>query len=223
MPGFLRAVVDLNHHGIWLQIGSNVMDLNPAPNTASIVDPLAQFLHMFDKYEKLFIEPIPDNFQQLVQNCRSIPNSKPLQYAILPQPGPPTNVTMWCWPEELWYDWRKGACSFDRHIIDEEMGQDSAGKHAPHAVNVAAISVETLLHHHVPDLSALQVLLIDVEGFDAKVVHQLPFNEAAFRPKLIVWDNVHLAPEEPAALQDLLHKHCYAVVAQHDNTYAIAL
>ena len=223
MSEYLQAMVEVQPRGVWLQVGSNTMDPNPEAESASFGDPLAKFLPVFTDYEKIFIEPIPDNFKHLLNNVKAIPNSVALQYAILEKPGPEVNVSMWCYPEEDWTSWRKGACSLSKDKMDAEM--KSYGMERPNSIpiNVTGISLDNMLQRHVPDLSELQIVIIDVEGFDAKVVRQLPFGIAGFRPKLIVWENKWLAADEPQDLVAMLHEHCYTVADDFENTFAIPL
>ena len=218
----MRSIAELYKQGVWLQIGSNTMDLNPTTNSPGAADPLAQHLVLFPEWDKIFVEPIPENFRQLVNNTRTLPHSKPLQLAILGEPGVESNVTLYCFPEEQFFlEWRQGSCSLSKDKIEGEMGAELMAKHAPQAFNVTAISVEALLERYVADLSRLQVVLIDVEGFDANVVRQLPFGTPSFRPKLIVWENMWLSAEVSESLKTLLHEHCYMVIPEAENTYAI--
>ena len=109
--------------------------------------------------------------------------------------------------------WADQICSFDQdHII----------KHFPKrvalttTVSVKAWSVPELLRQQ--NIHRVDVLMVDTEGFDLRVLQQIPF--AAIRPRLIVYEHIHLSDADQEAAKDFLRRHCYTVSRFDDANHA---
>jgi len=74
---------------------------------------------------------------------------------------------------------------------------------------------QILTEHHV---TKLDVLLVDVEGFDAQVVRQVDFSR--FQPRLIVFEVSHMTADTRDSVYGLLKTNGYAVSESYGNALA---
>ncbi|KAL4427678.1 hypothetical protein ABPG75_001767 [Micractinium tetrahymenae] len=202
----------------WVQIGANTLD---SLNTKN--DPLLAFVDRVPTWKKFFVEPIPQLYDKLKESVKRWPNSHAVQLAISPNASVAETVAaMYCLEEgfqeqrlgtDLPY-WANQLCSFDpTHAMRHFPGKPVR------AVNVTAVSVPEMLSRL--GLQAVDVLLIDTEGFDAQVVRQIPFDR--IRPSLVLWEHKHLH-ESRHATEEYMRAQCYAVFqVDHENTAGLAL
>lgn len=85
------------------------------------------------------------------------------------------------------------------------------------AEKVAVISPRTLMERY--DLDKIDLLQIDVEGFDFEVIKI--FDIAHTQPKAIIFEHSHLNKADRQACQELLETNHYAVKAYGANTLAM--
>jgi hypothetical protein len=98
---------------------------------------------------QVFVEPIPQLYEQLQQSIQHWPNAVALNYAISPDPlTPESQATMWCYEPALNSSrlgrdlpfWANQICSFNAsHISAHFKGQQGV------AVAVTAVSLQQLL------------------------------------------------------------------------------
>lgn len=199
--------------GSWLQIGANTLDPTDNHN-----DPFMLALPGFSSYNKYFVEPIPAVFEKLQKNTADIPNSLAVNVAILPNNTvQESTVDMYCVEDKevdnLW--WANQICSFnEEHIARHRFNSFKK-------VEVLGLSFPELIRRH--NIHNVRILLIDVEGFDAAVLRQLPFDEPSFRPTLIAYERIHLSESDEAASVKLLRDQCYLTFEDVENVYALAV
>lgn len=85
------------------------------------------------------------------------------------------------------------------------------------AEEVVVISPSTMLERY--QLSEIDLLQIDTEGFDYQVVRI--FIEANIKPKAIIFENIHLSDEDKDASKELLASNDYATKKFGANTLAM--
>lgn len=229
--------------GTWLQIGANTL------SGTDTNDPLLKWLDILPGlWVKVFVEPIPALFAKLEKSVSRWPNATAVNVAIAPSADVPrAQADMYCLMNafqdkegiekgkenigggkashrepafedgELLPHWADQICSFDKKHID---------KHFPNrvtnsaTVSVTALSVPELLRQQ--DIQKLDVLMVDTEGFDFQVLQQIPFE--SFRPRLIVYEHIHLSNADQEAAKNFLRRHCYVVSRFDDaNHAAVAL
>ena len=113
-----------------------------------------------------------------------------------------------------WYD---GICSFSRYEILS---------HAHHIPDIAERLVETT----VPcvtlealcarnDMSDLDLLLIDTEGYDWEIIRHIDL--AALHPRVLVYEHYHLSAEDRAACVERLRGAGYESMEEHFDTFCL--
>jgi FkbM family methyltransferase len=191
------------------------------------------------KYRTVFVEPIPSLFERLKVNAaKDFVNTTFVNAAIAEQRG---TAPMFCWRFKLdakgvakfafkegagvkVKDWMTQICSFSRERlygieydtkIFAKLSRDPGN-----IVNytVATMTVTQLLRRH--DIRDVRLVQIDVEGFDATVVRQLPLGAEGFCPFLLSYEDVLLADDVNAELRALLQQHGYRWFHVDQNTFA---
>ena len=95
-----------------------------------------------------------------------------------------------------------------------------AGAHAD-KLTVRANTVDQLFEES--DIRDVQIVMIDTEGADVKLLKMLPFDKTSFRPTVVVFEHTEIQPREREEAADFLHKHCYMVASDWENTFAISM
>ena len=85
-------------------------------------------------------------------------------------------------------------------------------------IDVPCLSLPDLLDKH--QVKKLDLLHIDVEGFDYQVLSQLDFSK--YHPKVILYEHAHLSESEKKQAKTLLDQHGYGVAVHGGDTLAIA-
>jgi len=236
------AMADLLH-GTWLQLGANTLDDKDGK------DPLKEWLDVLPgAWEKVFVEPIPAMFAKLKRSVARWPNATAVNVAIAATADvPESQAEMFCLKEafeeaemeenkgksssrgpkagtksngneddrdSLPY-WADQICSFDEgHIAKHFPDKETT------TLTVTALSLPELLRQQ--GIRNVEVLVIDTEGFDLRVLKQIPF--AHIRPRLIVYEHMHLSEADQEAAELLLRRQCYTVwELDGDNHAALAL
>jgi FkbM family methyltransferase len=221
--------------GTWLQIGANSL------SGTDTNDPLVKYLNILPAaWVKVFVEPIPALFANLEESVARWPNAKAVNVAVAPTDDvPEAQLNMYClkdafgeedgWGNEknsgasrhkqafddgdLLPHWADQICSFDENHITKHFPERVA---MTTTVSVTAWSVPELLRQQ--DIHRVDVLMVDTEGFDLRVLQQIPF--ATIRPRLIVYEHIHLSDADQKAAKDFLRRHCYTVSRFDDANHA---
>jgi FkbM family methyltransferase len=212
--------------GTWLQIGANAL------SGTDTTDPLMKYLNILPAaWVKVFVEPIPAIFAKLEESVARWPNAKAVNVAVAPRADvPEAQLNMYClkdafgeedgWgkekdiggsrPQQTFDDgvllpyWADQLCSFDENHITRHFPTRVV---STSTISVTAWSVPELLRQQ--DIRRVDILMVDTEGFDLRVLQQIPF--ASIRPRLIVYEHKHLSHADQEAAKELLHRHCYMV------------
>lgn len=158
----------------------------------------------------LVVEPLHDMFQRLEYNYRSFPNVTPVRAAV--HPSLREVVLHRVKPERLLEvpEWGTGIASVHARwhvelgIPSEEMIEE----------RVPAIHLMELFERY--EISTLDLLQIDVEGFDAEVIKMIDF--ARIRPGIIKYEARRAEFDEP--VEELLVSHGYKLF--HEGPDVIA-
>ena len=211
-----------NHDsGAWVQIGANTMDEELADN-----NPLMHILDKVPHWNKYFMEPIPHNYDRLLQNAKKWPNTTTIQAALTGDGGNFEGIgTLYCLegyhlPSHAHHLSKSTQqthsanelCSFDKkHVL----------KHFPRGivVDVAVTKMSVSVFLRMYGIEDIRFLVLDTEGFDAAILQIFPLS--ATRPPVIVYEHIHLLPEDRKQLDNFLMDHCYILYAEKVNTFAV--
>lgn len=101
--------------------------------------------------------------------------------------------------------WLEQLPSLAREVVEGNAIQFGKDASALVEEEVPSLTVATLLRRHA--ITRLDLLVIDAEGWDWRVLRQFDFK--ALRPKLILYEHQHLQPEERAAAHQFLERSGY--------------
>lgn len=85
-------------------------------------------------------------------------------------------------------------------------------------MDMPCLSLQDLLDKH--RIEALDLIHIDTEGFDYSVLRQIDFNR--YRPKVILYEHVHLTPQDQDSAIVLLKRHGYDIQRFGGDTMALS-
>lgn len=188
----------------FLQIGANDGMIN---------DPIYKFIFR-DKWQGVRIEPLPTPFKKL-KYLHSGSTVVPMQCLVAEQAGrmPLYHLSF------SHSRWATGIASLDRDSLQRQIDNGYVegrakkyGESLPRDKNTWITSTELkveglndLIQNHFP--KGLDLLQIDVEGFDHKLIGALDLDR--FQPKLIRFEKLHIPPEQLQSCLAKLKDHGY--------------
>lgn len=207
--------------GVWLQIGANTLD-----PTLNFNDPVMNLMPGIPHWSKYFVEPIPMLYDQLKDNIKKWPFSFAINAAVgvnRAKAGVVEHLPMYCLKravmdkdfhlKENLYHWANQICSFDRaHVLGHFPNNETV------EISVTTLSPALLMRTH--NISSVDALLIDTEGFDYKVLRNFPFTK--IRPRVVIYEYTHLR-DDLTASEQFMRAHCYALFRWHANIFAWAM
>src|SRR5262249_45640730 len=140
-------------------------------------DPLRPFILQYGM-QGILVEPQPKVFRRLLENYAGQPNLVFENVAISHTDG---TVKLYTVRDERCQDY---LASFDEAVIRKEV----ASARDIETLSVPALSLQTLMKKH--DVSRLDILQIDAEGFDGEILHMIDFSST--RPTLIRFEYHHI-------------------------------
>ncbi|HEX9048791.1 MAG TPA: FkbM family methyltransferase [Verrucomicrobiae bacterium] len=172
-------------------------------------DPLADFLLGDSRYRGVMVEPVPHYAKMLAKNYQSTGRFRIEQAAIA---GQSRDMTMYHVAENAAEivgkpvpDWLRGVASLDRNHVLKHMSPEMHG--AVSETVVACLTVKDLLARN--QITAIDLLQIDAEGFDWVVLQQFDFK--TIRPQVVIFERKHLAVSDQEAAQQHMQKAGYLV------------
>lgn len=180
---------------VFLQIGAN---------DGFTGDPINHLLSRADvKWSGVLVEPVAHLFAQLSERYASYPALR-LERAAITQTDGTTVIHRFETRAEdsLWLDQLP---SLNPALLEQTARQFGASAKRVSAETVPSLCVATLLARH--HLAALDLLVIDAEGWDWRILRQ--FNLMKIRPKLILYEHQHLAAVEREQAHQFLAQHSY--------------
>ena len=182
-----------NQNTTIVQIGSN---------DGKTGDPIFQALQKHKSWKAIFVEPVPYLFERLKSNYQNDPRfifenvaindgKEQTFYSIKPEAK--DHLT----DLPVWYD-QLG--SFYKLNITKHLN----GKLEPfiEEIKLKGITLENLFLKH--SLNSIDLLHIDTEGYDWKILSQL--NLADYKPSLILYEQKHLSESERSDSVEFLNK-----------------
>lgn len=189
---------DKRHPPYWFDqvLGnSEVFLVQIGSNDGKTGDPFNQLLHKNANWKALFVEPVPYLFERLKNNYSDQTRFSFANVAI----NEGGRLTFyWMDPRAkddfddlpFWYD-QLG--SFDKQHIIHELGERMESYIL--SQELEGLSLPNLLTRN--KVEKLDILHIDTEGYDWKILSQLDLN--TYEPKFILYESNHLSEEELSA------------------------
>jgi FkbM family methyltransferase len=225
MPFFLKnneSLVQISFEHVLSELITSVDNcqfIQVGANDGKLNDPLRKYIHR--KYLKgVMIEPQPEIFKKLKDNYaeieidgisfENIAIDHDSGFKDLYTVKNPSN------PEDLW---AHAAASFDRSHIEKMLSQDSlnAGGECIEKVAVRCENFEYILDKY--EISKLDLLQIDVEGYDFELLKIFPF--ARVTPRIIHFEHLHLNETDRNASLKFLHNLGYSFVVEYFDITAV--
>lgn len=188
-------------------------------NDGSQQDPL-RFVRERYSWSGLMVEPVPYVFARLKANWGHVPQLVLDNVAVADRDG----VLPFYHPAQAadtanlpsWYD-GLGSFSKENVLKHADLIPDIAQRIV--ATDVPCLTLASLCCKHA--ITRIDVLHIDAEGYDARIVRQLDF--AQLRPRLIIYEHFHQADSERTALRGLLEDHGYGWLEEYLDTWCLDL
>lgn len=176
-------------------------------------DPIHHFVKRYG-WRGILVEPLADLFQQLMENYRQYEGLSFENVAITEEEE--TRLMSRIPLDKVGKDgvpkWAFGASTLtpERTRYSRENSSDELNEALGAAVvkeEVRCISLAALLEHH--QVKTIDVLQIDAEGYDARILKQLDFSR--YKPALINMEWQWLTPMERGEVSSLLQRHGYSL------------
>lgn len=214
MPHF-----DLRHflETLGERLGSNAFVVQVGAMDGKTFDPVHEFIKRFG-WSGLLIEPVREHFERLRETYRENPG---ITFANVAVAGHSGTVELFRVPSEHVIEgrvpkWGLGAASVyaDRNAL-------SFPEVRPFVVReeVSCMTLPEILRQN--NVARIDILQIDVEGFDYQALKQLDFS--LYRPKVINMEIVNIPKSERTACKRLLDSHGYTYVKAGYDLLAVSL
>jgi FkbM family methyltransferase len=213
---FARKTVD----ELWCQLltrlgtaTSDVFFVEIGANDGVSFDPLYTYI-IRHRWRGLLVEPLPDVFRQLKETYKQCNGLLFENIAIAEKPGRRDmyRISTDAVSNGTLPAWTKGIASFfnDRNALGGYRIPASTFEQIRSHITVEAVPCDTLdnlLHKHA--ITKIDVLQIDVEGYDYHILRQLDFSR--FRPSIIRMEWLNLPDDEKGLAIKLLRYHGYQI------------
>lgn len=168
----------------------------------------------------LMVEPVPYVFERLrrnygdlervtLENAAIADRDGQLPFYHLREAGPQERARLPSWYDGIGSLSRANVGSHRRHIpdIDERIVRS----------DVPCLTFESLCRKH--GVEAIDLLLIDTEGYDAQILRSIDF--AIRRPRLLVYEHFHLEPDERRGCRTALQARGYETMEEGFDTWCL--
>lgn len=190
----------------------------------------------FKSWKKIFVEPIPSIYKELLANVNMYHDSKAIvvNAAIVDQTYINKYITMYCWKLDkngnINYEgfkslglrvhgWMAGTCSLNKdrlfHSTDFHFTKSFPMEKVDELIDifeVKATTVENLFYEYTGILDTIAYLQVDTEGYDAVIIRGLPWYRIDFRPILVNYEYTLLSVTDKRFVHKLLNKMGYMKV-----------
>lgn len=155
----------------------------------------------------VLVEPLPELFERLVANYRDVPGLVFENAAIGQADGSATLFSVASRAGDPY--WTDQLASFDRTTLLSHADVLPDLEERIVSVPITALTLPSLVAKH--GLSRIDLLHVDVEGYDAEVVRQVDFS-ASWAPTFIVYERQHLDRTTDRATRRMLRRAGYRCV-----------
>jgi FkbM family methyltransferase len=155
----------------------------------------------------VLVEPLPPMYERLVANYAGVPNlafenaaigtvdGTSTLYSVDPRPGDPY------WIDQI--------ASFDRATLEGHADRIVGVAERIVEFPVASLTLPTLIARH--GLTSVDLLHVDVEGYDYEVLKQIDFS-SSWAPSFIIYEREHFDRDTDEAAHRLLRNAGYRLV-----------
>jgi FkbM family methyltransferase len=177
-------------------------------------DPLHEVVRSC-RWSGILVEPMPWLFEELVANYDAVPGLRFFQVAIGNGEGPMTMYSVEPRPEDPRWVWQ--LTSFDRDVVMSHSDDLPELESRIFTVEVESRTVASLIAE--TGLTKVDLLHIDAEGLDDRIIRDLPLT-ASWAPQFLIFEKKHLSPTRYSDLRKLLRQAGYKVVNLSPDEFA---
>jgi FkbM family methyltransferase len=197
-----------NRPAFFVQVGSN---------DGLSGDPLHDLIVVNPLWHGIFIEPVDYALQRLVQNYGPSERFVYEQIAIAEEAG----------EREFYFVSEQALRDPAVPLLSDKLGSFDRSHIMKHSSlletyiiskTVRCDSLDSVLRRH--DVTHIDIVHIDVEGYDYNVLRQIDF--VRYKPRLILYEHAHLNNDELFKSRELLKSHRYKLVNCGLDTMAIS-
>lgn len=172
-------------------------------------DPIHDLVLQHPEWKGILVEPIPNVFKSLVANYKNNLNLKFEQCAISDEGG---IISLYCTSTDTDFESMRSSIAKDNVILGSCKTKKLIRK-----LDVPSITLQTLFNKYA--ISTLDLLLIDIEGYDFFVIQQLL--KTSVRPAIIQFEHSLMTKQQFCVCWDNLIKAGYKVSIVGIDTIAI--
>ena len=192
--------------------GQDVTFVNIGANDGLSGDHLREFI-IRKRWRGLLVEPVPFVFDRLRRAYRGVDTVQFEQAAIAAQDG----------TTPFWFLQKNNTLapgydqigSFSRDYLLHHAGMFPGLEPFITSMAVPSLTLASLLRKHA--MSQLDILFIDAEGYDGKIVKQIDFRQP---PGLVIFENARMPAAEREECHQLLACQGYRIADDGSNTIA---
>ncbi len=183
-------------------------------------DPLYGYINKYSKSQGILVEPVPAHFRKLCDNYKNHENLFFENVAISDSEGKKSfysldnNIGIDSYRRE-WLG-RLGSLSTES-ILNREWMIPNIEDHL-NVTEVNCITLKVLLKKY--NINKFDLLHIDTEGHDYKIIKTIPFEE--FKPKIILYEHKHLGTSKEECIS-YLENLGYSIVSCGHDTLAYTM
>jgi FkbM family methyltransferase len=209
-PRLLRAFAEAYPRAVFVEIGSNDGEQH---------DHLQPFI-LSSAWRGVMVEPVPYVFERLQRNYGGTPGISLDNSAIADHDGSrPFYYLAEASEEERdalpgWYD---GIGSFSREAVLSHAREIPDIESRVVEKELPTLTYESLCERH--GLHKVDLLLIDVEGYDWDLIRAIDFDRGL--PRLVVYEHYHLARHERKVCRTYMEELGYETMEEHFDTFCL--
>jgi FkbM family methyltransferase len=198
--------------------------LQVGANDGSMCDPIRKFV-LQGKLKGIMLEPQPEVFIRLVDGYQSVEGLTFINAALSDREG---TMPLYLVDPDLVSQYKdlSGVASFSKDHVHKEIKSNLHRLKLPKnsidacvcSVEVGTLTYEMIIQNY--KISSLDLLMLDVEGFDYEAIMLFPFD--IIKPKAVVYEYKHLSSKKREVIEKKLTSLGYYVFyAKNDALFVL--